>query len=166
MQANADAYVAKVRPGEVVIEAPVRADAALQFIGRIHTPWKSPRECPRRGDLSGPVCRIEIFAPWDRALAGIEKHTHLQILYWMHLARRDLAVQSPRHAKTSSGTFALRSPNRPNPIAASLVRIVAVDGNVISVRGLDCVDGTPLVDIKPETCPHATPREADGPAAS
>ncbi len=166
MPASAEAFVAEVRPGEVVVEAPVRADAALQFIGRIHTPWKSPRECPRRGDLGGPVCRVEIFPPWDQALWGIEKHSHLQILYWMHLARRDLAVQSPRHAETSSGTFALRSPNRPNPIAASLVELVGVEGNTLLVRGLDCVDGTPLVDIKPETCPHATPREADGNSAS
>lgn len=166
MQAAAQAPFAEIRPGEKTVDRPSRADAGIEFIGRIHTPWKTPRDCPRKGDLSGPECRIEIFPPWDQALTGLDRHTHLQVLYWMHLARRDLVVQSPRHAATSSGTFALRSPNRPNPIAASLVEIVGIEGNIISVRGLDCVDGTPLVDIKPENCPHATPREADGQTAS
>ncbi len=152
---------AEIRPGEIVTETPVRADASVEFIGRIHTPWASPRECPRKGDLNGPVCRVEIFAPWDQALKSIEKQSHLQILYWMHLARRDLLVQCPRHASVSSGTFALRSPNRPNPIAASFVELVAVEGNMLLVKGLDCVDGTPLIDVKPENCPHATPRSVD-----
>lgn len=155
----------EVRPGEVVVDAPTPQDAAVAYIGRIRTPWKSPRECPRRGDYeNGPLCRIELASPWEQALAGIEQHTHLQILYWMHLARRDLAVQSPRHANRTMGTFALRSPNRPNPIAASLVALVGVEGNVLHVRGLDCVDGTPLIDIKPENCPHATPRAPDAEA--
>ena len=152
MQALAD-----IRPGEVIVDAPAGADASVTFIGRIHTPWASPRDCPRRGDLAGPICRIEIFAPWDQALKGIERQTHLQILYWMHLARRDLAVQSPRHSSRSSGTFALRSPNRPNPVSSSLVELVRVEGNTLLVRGLDCVDGTPLIDIKPDTCPQWQP---------
>jgi tRNA (Thr-GGU) A37 N-methylase len=67
----------------------------------------------------------------------------------MHEARRDLLVQMPRHASRRSGTFALRSPVRPNPIASSVVELVAVEGNVVVVRGLDCIDGTPLIDLKP-----------------
>lgn len=144
----------EIRHGEVVINAPIRADASLQFIGCIHTPWKTRSECPRRGDLDGPICKIEIFAPWDQALAGIEAHQRLQALYWMDRARRDLVVQSPRHGSGPTGTFALRSPNRPNPIASSLVTLVGVEGNVALVRGLDCIDGTPLLDLKPEHCPH------------
>jgi len=163
---SAEAFVAEIRPGEIAIDVPVRPDAAVQFIGRIHTPWKNPRECPRRGDLEGPICRIEVFAPWDQALAGMDRHSHLQVLYWMHLARRDLVTQSPRHAKGAMGTFSLRSPNRPNPISSSLVEVVSIEGNIVSVRGLDCVDGTPLIDIKPEKCPHAVPRSQDGCAAS
>jgi tRNA (Thr-GGU) A37 N-methylase len=67
----------------------------------------------------------------------------------MDKARRDLVVQAPRHYETQRGTFALRSPVRPNPIAASVVRLVRVDGTRLSVVGLDCLDGTPLLDIKP-----------------
>jgi tRNA (adenine37-N6)-methyltransferase len=71
------------------------------------------------------------------------------VLYWMNEARRDLLVQVPRLSGKASGTFALRSPVRPNPIASSVVELVSVEGNILRVRGLDCVDGTPLIDLKP-----------------
>ncbi len=148
----------EIRPGEIAVEIPPATDQGVYFIGRIHTPWNSPRECPRRGDYKdGPLCRIEIFPPWDQALASIERHTHLQVLYWMDRARRDLVVQSPRHSGVASGTFSIRSPNRPNPIASSLVQFIGRENNVVVVRGLDCVDGTPLIDLKPENCPHDSP---------
>jgi tRNA (Thr-GGU) A37 N-methylase len=66
----------------------------------------------------------------------------------MDRARRDLAIQLPRHG-ARRGTFALRSPVRPNPIAMSVVRLVGIAGTTLSIVGLDCLDGTPLVDIKP-----------------
>ena len=71
----------------------------------------------------------------------------------MHEARRDLVLQKPR-AGTLHGTFALRSPVRPNPIASSLVELTGVKDGALLVRGLDCIDGTPLLDIKPDHCPH------------
>ena len=156
--------LSEIRPGEETVAFPAAQDAGLVFIGVIRTPWKERRDCPRRGDREGPVCRIEVFEPWRRALLGLERHTHLQILYWMHMARRDLVTQSPNHTGKTSGTFALRSPNRPNPIASSLVKIVAVHEDGVSVQGLDCLDGTPLVDIKPDVCPHDEARPA-APAA-
>jgi tRNA-Thr(GGU) m(6)t(6)A37 methyltransferase TsaA len=67
----------------------------------------------------------------------------------MDQARRDLVLQVPRHYNEQRGTFALRSPVRPNPIAMSVVRLLGVEGNTLRVRGLDCLDGTPLLDIKP-----------------
>ena len=148
------------RPGEVAINLPSVADAELFFIGRIHTPWTRRGECPRKGDLDGPVCRIEVFEPYRQALAGLGRHTHLQILYWMHLARRDLVLQRPKTTGESMGAFGLRSPIRPNPIASSLAAIVEVLPDGVLVRGLDCLDGTPLLDIKPEHCPGALPRQA------
>ncbi|WP_198377296.1 SAM-dependent methyltransferase [Neoroseomonas rubea] len=136
------------RPGEVEGGAPDRADAALAFIGRIRTPFATRAECPHRGQPDGPECRIEVEAPWRPALRGIRPGDRLEVLYWMHLARRDLLVQAPK-GRAPSGTFALRSPNRPNPIATSLVEVVAVAEDGVTVRGLDCVDGTPLIDLKP-----------------
>jgi tRNA (Thr-GGU) A37 N-methylase len=67
----------------------------------------------------------------------------------MDRARRDLVLQVPRHYGEPRGTFALRSPVRPNPIAASVVRLIERTGRVLSVAGLDCLDGTPLLDLKP-----------------
>lgn len=137
------------RPGEVEGGATERADATLTFIGRIRTPFATRADCPRRGEPDGPVCRIEIDAPWQPALRGLAGQDRLEVLYWMHLARRDLLVQAPKAASEPLGTFALRSPNRPNPIATSVVTVVAIELDAILVRGLDCVDGTPLVDLKP-----------------
>jgi tRNA-Thr(GGU) m(6)t(6)A37 methyltransferase TsaA len=140
------------RPGEVEGGAPDRADAALVFIGRIRTPFATRAECPHRGRPDGPECRIEVAAPWRPALAGLNPGGRLEVLYWMHLARRDLLVQAPK-GRAPTGTFALRSPNRPNPIATSVVEVVAVEEEGVVVRGLDCVDGTPLLDLKPARAP-------------
>jgi tRNA (Thr-GGU) A37 N-methylase len=73
----------------------------------------------------------------------------------MDRARRDLIIQTPRSISEPYGAFSLRSPIRPNPIASSLVAIVAIEEDGVLVRGLDCLDGTPLLDIKPEACPGA-----------
>src|SRR5580704_4412155 len=139
----------ELRPGEVAIELPSQADAGVYFIGSIHTPWKTRRECPKRGSLDGPICTIVIDERWRQGLTGLADHKRIQVLYWMHQARRDLALQSPL-GKETAGTFALRSPVRPNPIASSIVGLVAIDGASLQVRGLDCLDGTPLIDLKPE----------------
>jgi tRNA-Thr(GGU) m(6)t(6)A37 methyltransferase TsaA len=145
--------VTGIREGEVAAALPDRFDAQVYFIGRIRTPWPDRDGCPKRGDAEGPMCRIEVFAPWVEALEGIEAHPRLQVLYWMHLARRDLLLQRPRSSRSAHGTFAIRSPVRANPIAVSQVEFVAREGATLLVRGLDCVDGTPLIDIKPEACP-------------
>ena len=138
-----------MRDGEIAVELPEQFDASLYFIGRIRTPWKRREDCPKNGRESEDVCTIEIDPRWMAALKGTESCSHLVVLYWMDRARRDLVVQSPRHYNEPRGSFALRSPVRPNPIAMSVVKLIAVDGNKLSVTGLDCVDGTPLLDIKP-----------------
>ncbi|WP_449043697.1 SAM-dependent methyltransferase [Paracoccus versutus] len=138
-----------LRPHEQAVVPPQGFDAQLWFIGRIRTPWTRRGDCPHRGDAAdGPDCRIELFEPWVPGLTGIEAHANLQILYWMDRARRDLVLQNPKFGERATGTFALRSPVRPNPIASSVVRLLAVEGPVLTVRGLDCLDGTSLLDIK------------------
>jgi tRNA-Thr(GGU) m(6)t(6)A37 methyltransferase TsaA len=138
-----------IRSGEIKTMLPDHPDAGIYFVGYIRTPWMTRADCPRRGDPNGPECRIELDPQWQAALEGIALHPRLQVLYWMHQARRDLLVQIPRHTGKLAGTFALRSPVRPNPIASSVVALVSVTNNVVTVRGLDCVDGTPLIDLKP-----------------
>jgi tRNA-Thr(GGU) m(6)t(6)A37 methyltransferase TsaA len=142
----------EIRPGETAIDAPPATDAGLVFIGRIHTPWTDRMECPRQGRQDGPLCRLEIFAPWVPALDGITAYENLEVLYWLHLSRRDLVRQSPRNDGIARGAFSLRTPVRPNPIGTQIVRLVRVEGPSVYVRGLDCLDGTPLIDLKPDRC--------------
>ncbi|MCB1492570.1 MAG: tRNA (N6-threonylcarbamoyladenosine(37)-N6)-methyltransferase TrmO [Rhodobiaceae bacterium] len=141
-----------LRPGEESVSVDMPYDAEIRFIGVIHTPWTDRPDCPRQGSHDGPDCRVEIFAPWTDALAGIERFETLEILYWLNQARRDLVLQKPSFRDYAAGTFALRSPNRPNPIGLSQVKLVSVEPNAVIVRGLDCLDGTPLVDVKPDRC--------------
>lgn len=138
-----------LRAGERSVALPEATDAGVYFIGRIHTPWPTRAECPKRGSHDGPVCTIALDARWADALTGIEAHPRLQVLYWMDQARRDLVLQNPARAGTLLGSFALRSPVRPNPIASSMVVLEGREGTLLRVRGLDCVDGTPLLDLKP-----------------
>lgn len=138
-----------IRDHEIAIPAPDPRDAALCFIGRIRTPWAERSGCPRQGSPDGPECRIEVFEPWVTALQGIDRYERIEVLYWLDRARRDLVVQNPGRDGTTYGTFALRSPVRPNPIGTSVVVLAGVEGNVLRVHGLDCLDGTPLLDIKP-----------------
>ena len=154
----------ELREGELAVDLPTPRDAALVFIGRIRTPWKSREETPRQGNHNGPICRLEIFEPWVRALQGVDFYEHLEVIYWLHHSPRNLVLQSPKKNGKTRGTFSLRSPVRPNPIGTSIVKLVGIEGNVVLVRGLDCLDGTPLLDLKPDRCeftPLAPPQAGD-----
>lgn len=137
------------RDGETAITLPERPDAELYFIGRIRTPWSRREDCPKNGRQTEATCIVEVDPLFAPALQNVEGASHLIVLYWMDRAARDLVLQQPRHAEGSRGTFSLRSPARPNPIALSVVELRGRDGNRLNVQGLDCLDGTPLLDIKP-----------------
>jgi tRNA-Thr(GGU) m(6)t(6)A37 methyltransferase TsaA len=138
-----------IRPGEVAVALPERFDAQLYFIGRIRTPWRRREDCPKNARESDAICTIEVDERWAEALTDVETCSHLLVLYWMDRARRDLVLQVPRHYGEPRGSFALRSPVRPNPIAASVVRLIERKGRVLRIAGIDCLDGTPLLDLKP-----------------
>lgn len=138
-----------IREGEVAIPLPEKTDAGVYFLGRIRTPWTRREQCPKNARESDAVCTIELDPRYAAGLQGLESCSHLVVLYWMDKSRRDLVLQAPRHHGETLGTFALRSPARPNPIAVSVARLLRVAGNRLSVVGLDCLDGTPLIDIKP-----------------
>ncbi len=148
-EAGANEDTNGLRAGEVAVELPARFDAALYYIGRIRTPWQRREDCPKNPRESDAVCSIELDPRWVEGLKGLETVSHVVVLYWMDRARRDLVLQAPHHYAERRGTFALRSPVRPNPIAVSVARLIRIDGNRLSVVGLDCVDNTPLLDIKP-----------------
>jgi tRNA-Thr(GGU) m(6)t(6)A37 methyltransferase TsaA len=138
-----------IRDGEVAIELPESFDASLYFIGRIRTPWKHRKDCPKNARESDAICTVELDERWQQGLKEVATCSHLVLLYWMHQTQRDLVLQVPGHYGVQRGTFALRSPVRPNPIAMSVVKLLGIEGGKLSVVGLDCLDGTPLLDIKP-----------------
>ena len=142
----------ELRDGEVAVEMPKASDAGIVFIGRIRTPWRSREDTPRQGSHNGPVCRLEIFEPWVPALKGVDFYSSLEVIYWLHQSRRNLVLQSPKNNRSTRGTFSLRSPVRPNPIGTSIVKLVGIEGSTVLVRGLDCLDETPLIDLKPDRC--------------
>lgn len=137
------------RPGETRTALPEGTDAGVYFIGRIRTPWTRRQDCPKNAGGSEAVCTLALDPRWEPALAGLETSSHVFVLYWMDRAPRDLLTQKPAHLDRARGTFALRSPARPNPIALSVAELVGVEGPLVRVRGLDCLDGTPLLDVKP-----------------
>ncbi len=151
-----------IREGEKSVDLPEKPDAGVYFIGRIHTPWQTRDDCPKNARGSDAVCTVELDARFADALKDVETCSHLVLLYWMDQAPRNLTVQVPGHfGGAQHGTFALRSPARPNPIAMSVVKLLGIEGNRLSVVGLDCLDGTPLIDIKPylpsvDSVPEAT----------
>ena len=154
----------EIRKAEVAVEMPPTTDAGLVFIGRIHTSWTSRLETPRQGRADGPLCRIEVFEPWVVALDNLAQFERIEVLYWLNLSRRDLVMQSPANDGTSRGTFSLRSPARPNPIGTAIAKLISVEGPIVMVRGLDCLNGTPLLDLKPDRClftPVAPPQPGD-----
>lgn len=147
---------ASMRAGETALpfDPAAQADATLAFIGRIRTRF-GPGDCPKnlvQARASGAgLAVIEVDVPYRPALAGLHAAAPIIVLYWMAGASRRLVRQWPRHRDGPAGTFALRSPARPNPLALAVVRIVSVDAGagVVSVDALDCWDRTPLIDIKP-----------------
>lgn len=150
-----------IREGEVAVELPPQPDAGVYFIGRIRTPWKERKDCPKNARESDAVCTVELDLRFADGLKDAETCSHLVLLYWMDKSPRNLVRQVPGHYGVQRGTFALRSPARPNPIAMSVVKLLRVEGNRLSVIGLDCLDGTPLLDIKPyfastDSVPDAT----------
>ena len=146
-----------LRPGEVAAPldpATLAGDAHLIFIGHARTPWTSRKDCPknlREARERQGWARIEIDLPWRSGLRDLAAGDLIIVLTWLHQARRDLMVQAPRHRETPASVFSLRSPVRPNPIGLHVVRIVSADVETgkLELDALDCLDDTPVLDIKP-----------------
>ena len=122
-------------------------------IGTIQTPYKQMEDCPSRHNKREYLpCTIKLAPDYAPGLVGLEVGGRTLVLYWLHLARRDMTQLPVREGVRDApvGVFSMRTPPRPNPIAASTVEILAVREDEIDVVGLDCLDGTPLLDIKRE----------------
>lgn len=165
----------EIREGERRLDAdPASAppDAGVVYIGRVSSPWTERAQCPknmREAGEKGGAARITLDPVYAPGLQGLDRYSHAVLLTWLDRSPRDLIVQKPRHAETAKGTFALRSPVRPNPIGMHIVRIVRIDvaRGVIDIEAVDVLDGTPVVDIKPyfastDSVPDAARPPRDG----
>jgi len=121
----------------------------IQPIGYVRSPYKEQKDAPRQGRLSDTSSEIVIDEHYLPGLEDVEKKSHLIVLSWFDRADRTMLTVTPPQEKVQHGVFATRSPNRPNPVGLSVVDLLAREGNVLRVRGLDALDGTPVVDIKP-----------------
>mgnify|MGYP001604947701 CR=1 FL=1 len=121
-------------------------------IGRLRTPFATLGDCPRntRALDPAPLCRVEVAADYTAGLQSLEGFSHLILLYWLDQAGAADLVFTPPFDPQPRGIFATRSPRRPNPIGLAVVAFEGFEGPAtLLVRNLDCVDGTPLLDIKP-----------------
>ncbi|MBM7562449.1 tRNA (N6-threonylcarbamoyladenosine(37)-N6)-methyltransferase TrmO [Fusibacter tunisiensis] len=117
-------------------------------IGYVESDYKITKDIPVLG-VTSTICIKPEFEP---ALKHIEKNSHLWVLSWLHESDRTHLQSVPRKISSmteSFGVFALRSPNRPNPVALTLVKLLKIEGNRLTVSDLDVIHGTPIVDIKP-----------------
>jgi len=124
------------------------APIELHPIGYVRSPYKARGDAPRQGRFSDTVSEIVIDEPYLPALHGIEGRMHLWVLCWFDRADRTVLRAVPPGSMVEKGVFAIRSPDRPNPVSLCMVDLLGVNGNILSVRGLDALDGTPVVDIK------------------
>jgi tRNA-Thr(GGU) m(6)t(6)A37 methyltransferase TsaA len=121
----------------------------VTFIGHITTPYLNIEDCPNNIQNDGLVCEIVLSSAYSKGLLGLNKGQNILVLYWFENTDRKLMCQTNQSTQQLIGTFALRSPHRPNPIAAATVIIEEISENIIYVKGLDCLTGTKLLDIKP-----------------
>lgn len=120
----------------------------IEPIGMVRSAMKHVDDLP----IPGQPAEVEVFPEYREGLSRIEENSHLWLLMWFHQADRDGLLTVPRRINPDLpeyGVFGMRSPRRPNPIALTLVRLEAVEGNTLRVSGLDAIDGTPVLDIKP-----------------
>ncbi len=122
----------------------------MKKIGTIFTPFKKLGDMPvQPGGGSGIIGRVEIETQYQSGLADLEGFSHIYLIYRFNRARRIEMHVVPFLDTRPRGIFATRSPLRPNHIGLSLVELVKIEGTTLTIRNLDILDGTPLLDIKP-----------------
>ncbi len=119
-------------------------------IGTIHTPFKTPEGVPIQSSGGKDIEGIaELHEEFQQGLSDLDGFSHVYLIYHFHLAEGYSLKVVPFMDSSERGVFATRAPRRPNSIGLSLVRVKAIDGNRLYFVGVDMVDGTPLLDIKP-----------------
>jgi tRNA-Thr(GGU) m(6)t(6)A37 methyltransferase TsaA len=121
----------------------------IKPIGIIHSPYKTKEDAPRQGRYSNETSTIRVFDEFAEGLEGLDIHKYYIVLYWQDRAERDKLKVIPHGKVEKRGIFSTRAPVRPNPIGFCLVKLLGIDKNIITVKWLDALEGSPLLDIKP-----------------
>jgi len=123
--------------------------ASLRQIGVVHSPYRELQDAPFQGKHANDESTLEIFEEYESALLDVEQCSHLIVLYWQDRADRSVLQCRTPWGPEVHGVFATRSPNRPNPIGLCVVDLLERHGRFLRVKGMDAIDGSPLIDIKP-----------------
>jgi tRNA-Thr(GGU) m(6)t(6)A37 methyltransferase TsaA len=128
----------------------------LEPVGRVQSPLTDPADAPKQGFEGAPEAELVLEPDVLDALDGIEPGARVIVLTWLDRARRDVLRVHPRDDPTNPmrGVFSTRSADRPNPIGLHEVEVLAIEGNRVRVSGLEAVDGTPVLDLKPVLLPR------------
>jgi len=119
-------------------------------IGIVHSPFKEPEGAPIQPSRArGAVGTVEVFPEFIDGLCDLDGFSHIILLCHLHKSGRYRLKVVPFLDTSLRGLFATRAPSRPNPIGLSVVELVEIDGNTLTVRGIDFIEGTPVLDIKP-----------------
>ena len=145
-----------------------RMEIVVRPIGYVRSPLKDPADAPRQGGLTGQEAEIVIDPAYLPAMEGLagrvaaggddllpdgRRSGKIIVVCWMHLGDRGRMKVHPcgQEERPERGVFSTRSPHRPNPLSLHTVKLLSVEGNVLRVRGMDAIDGTPVVDVKPHS---------------
>ena len=121
----------------------------MRPIGIIHSPFKDKVQMPIQAARSQSLGQVQIYHEFVEGLQDLEGFSHIHLLYVFHASTSYALRVQPFLDDQTHGLFATRHPCRPNPIGLSVVRLLAVKGNTLEIKGVDVLDGTPLLDIKP-----------------
>lgn len=124
-------------------------DIRFEPVGIIHSPFQTKTTTPFQAYASEAEGRVEVFNEYEQGLVGIERNSYIELYFYFHKSKSYSLLPIPHKSKKRRGVFATRSPNRPNPIGYSTVKVLKRNGNILHVKGLDVIDKTPLLDIKP-----------------
>ncbi len=122
----------------------------LKPIGIVHSPFKGSKGTPiHPGASEGARAEIELFPEYEEGLKDLDGFSHIVVLFHLHRSKPYKLTVIPYMDDTPRGLFATRAPSRPNPIGMSVVKLASIEGNFIYIEGLDMIDDTPVLDIKP-----------------
>jgi tRNA-Thr(GGU) m(6)t(6)A37 methyltransferase TsaA len=123
----------------------------LQFIGTIHSSLKTLDDCPLQENENAPEASIQMLPAFTEGVRDIQPGQEVVLLTWLHMADRTVTTCYPRKNRDAPhiGVFSTRSPDRPNPIGLHTAKVLSVSGAYLKVSGLEVLDQTPLLDIKP-----------------